>query len=135
MAAGKVRKTFSRVRSPDWLSLVARTCLVVGGLSCSDGVCTLIGCTDGLTVVLRGDVPAGVTIVATAADGSQRTAQCESGPCRVAFEGFHPEEVSVRVTWSDGSVAVTVRPQYMVSQPNGPNCPPTCRSDRVLIEF
>jgi hypothetical protein len=113
--------------------------LMAGASSCDDPVqaCTLIGCIDGLEIVLTGSVPDSVTVEATASGGETRTAECvrSDGCVYVAFEGFHPEEVTVRVAWDSGTIAVTLEPAYTVSQPNGPDCPPICRYSRVVIDF
>jgi hypothetical protein len=116
--------------------------LAPGASSCDDPVdplkvCTLMGCIDGLDIILTGSVPDSVTIEATSSGGETRTAECvrSDGCGDVAFEGFHPEKVTVRISWDGGSVAVTLEPAYSVSQPNGPDCGPTCLYSRVVVDL
>ena len=129
-----------RFASPTALGVVTATILVTAlpaALASCCGfsdICTLIGCNDGLQVVLEGTLPSGVTVEAIAAGGERRTEQCAHvDPCSVLFEGFHPEEVTVRVTWDGNTEVVTARLKYTKSRPNGRCCPPTCRAATVSI--
>ena len=49
--------------------------------------------------------------------------------------GAVPESVEITVNAEDGSWngSITTSPAYEVLQPNGPDCPPTCRFARVTI--
>ena len=125
--------------SPTALGVVTATILVtalpaaVASCCSSNATCTQIGRDDGLKVVLEGTLPSGVTVEAIAAGGERRTEQCAHAPCLVLFEGFHPEEVTVRVTWDGNTEVVTARLKYTKSRPNGRCCPPTCRVATVSI--
>ncbi len=131
---------FTRFASPTALGAVAAAILVTALpavlTSCcgSNDTCTQIGCDDGLKVVLEGTLPSGVTVEAIAAGGERRTEQCAHvDPCSVLFEGFHPEEVTVRVTWDGNTEVVTARLNYAESRPNGRCCPPMCRTATMSI--
>jgi hypothetical protein len=122
------------------LGVVTATILVMAlpaalASCCSfNDVCTLIGCNDGLQVVLEGTLPADVTVEAIAAGGERRTEQCaDVDPCSVLFEGFHPEDVTVRVAWNGNTEVVAARLEYTEYRPNGRCCPPTCRTATVSI--
>ena len=113
--------------------------LVAAFGSACDGVgptaCTLIGCT-GLVVEVTGapgQTP--VTVVVTAPDGSTRSATCTSttGTCPVSFPDFTPASVTIRVSTGTQTTELTRQPMYEVSRPNGPRCPPECRSARVTV--
>ena len=97
--------------------------------------CTLIGCT-GLVVEVTGapgQTP--VTVVVSAPDGSSRSATCTSatGACPVSFPDFTPASVTIRVLTGTQATEVTTQPNYEVTRPNGPACPPECRSARVTV--
>ena len=127
-----------RFASPTALGVVTATILVTALpaalASCCgfNDLCTLIVCNDGLQVVLEGTLPSGATVEAIAAGGERRTEQCAHAPCLVLFEGFHPEEVTVRVTWDGNTEVVTARLKYTKSHPNGRRCP-QCRRATVSI--
>jgi hypothetical protein len=46
-----------------------------------------------------------------------------------------PPTLRITVTSAGGSETQIVEPVYVRSQPNGPDCPPTCSSASVLSEF
>lgn len=103
-------------------------------------VCTEIGCVDGLTVQLEGVIPSTFTVEAVVPGDSPILVQCSSDqpaiPCagdHLFFEGFTPEEVTIRISWKDGQVSETFRPSYERVQPNGPGCPPECRQGHVTM--
>ena len=121
-----------------WVGLAGTLVVLVAGSACSVAgprACTLIGCT-GLMVEVTGvAAQTPVTVVVTAPDGSTRTATCTtaSGTCPVSFPDFTPASLTVRVTSGTQSREVTVQPAYQLTRPNGPDCPPECRSARVTI--
>lgn len=110
--------------------------LLLAFAACNSGtrVCTLIGCSNGLTVTVA-NAPAGpVTVRARVPDSqSAVSAECTGGSlCTVRFEDFTPERVTVEVIAGGATRTVTVTPAYTVSQPNGPNCG-TCRFSNIAI--
>lgn len=131
---------FHRLASPTTIGAVTAAMLVIALpaalASCCgfNNACTLVGCLDGLWVELEGTPPPGLTVEAIAGDGERRMEQCtDVDRCSILFEGFHPEEVTVRVTWDGNTEVVTVRLKYAEFRPNGRCCPPTCRTATVSI--
>ena len=110
--------------------LAGPACNVVG-----PSACTLIGCT-GLVVEVTGAAShTPVTVVVTAPDESTRSATCTTttGTCPVSFLDFTPASLTVRVSSGAQSTELTVQPVYLVTRPNGPECPPECRGGRVTV--
>ena len=109
-------------------------------LGCNDvtgQACTLIGCSDGLNVEVQG-VTSDVSVEVTSAAGETRTAPCQAfneSTCWVHFDDFVPEEATIRVADGSNQVSVTTIPAYESLQPNGPDCPPTCRQATVILRF
>lgn len=97
-------------------------------------VCTLIACSDGITVEVQGNVPATYTVTARAGTET-RSHQCSSTqPCQpIMFENFTPENVIIEVTSAAGTVRREVKPEYRQVRPNGPKCPPECRQARIVV--
>jgi hypothetical protein len=101
-------------------------------------ICTKIGCSDGLTVVVENAPPVPYTVEAALPDGTSRTAQCDASPgCDegVFLADVTADEVTVRITASAGTSSQVVRPEYVETQPNGPGCPPTCKQARVQVRY
>jgi hypothetical protein len=112
--------------------------MLVAGSGCNvvgPGACTLIGCT-GLVVEVTG-APSltPVTVVVTASVGSARSATCTTatGTCPVSFPDFTPASLTVRVSSGTRSTELAVQPAYLLTRPNGAECPPECRSARVTV--
>jgi hypothetical protein len=107
-------------------------CDVVG-----PSACTLIGCTGLVVDVTGAPAQTPVTVVVTAPDGSTGSSTCTSatGTCSVSFPDFTPASVTIRVVTSIQTTEVTSQPIYEVSRPNGPACPPECRSARVAVSL
>lgn len=95
--------------------------------------CSGIECANALVVDLDG-APSSYVIEARGPNETRRFTCTEVSLCNEAvFENFTPTQVTIRVTWSDGSVEQVVTPAYEVVQPNGPDCPPICRRAVVTI--
>lgn len=98
--------------------------------------CTEIGCESGLEVVLE-NAPAVPFRVEAEVPGQQGlyVFDCpDPARCgRVFFAAFTPDYVRIRVTTAAGTVARDVRPQYAEARPNGPDCPPLCRTATVAV--
>ena len=95
-------------------------------------MCTLIGCSSGLSIAIEGPADGPFTIEAS--DGSvMETFACPAGArCeRATFDEFTPEQVTVRVIAGGDTATTTSTPTYTTLQPNGPGCPPTCRQATV----
>ncbi len=99
--------------------------------------CTRIGCTSEVEVVLT-PPPQGAFRVELSSPGSlaQYVRDCQDATTcgRLVFPDFTPSYVSVRVTTSTDTVFVEAVPvEFQESQPNGPDCPPTCLHGRVEV--
>jgi len=136
--------------SRGWMLVLTLGALCVG---CRDRVCTLIGCSDHVRVVLQPAV--GTTYdVDLVVDGVEGSFTCTalgtggwrptdvsraalSGGC--TGDGFEilgtPESVEAVVSAQDGSWlgSLTDTPNYETIQPNGPDCPPTCRVAELMV--
>jgi hypothetical protein len=44
-----------------------------------------------------------------------------------------PAQVNLRLIWDGGAIERNLTPAYETFQPNGPDCPPACRSGSVTI--
>lgn len=96
--------------------------------------CSGIECANALVVDLDGAVPSSYTIEARAANETRRFTCTAASLCNEAvFDDFTPTEVTIRVTWSGGSMEQVATPKYDLVQPNGPDCPPICRRAVVTI--
>ena len=121
---------------------IAVTITTVTGMtacdSSTDPVCTRVGCTSGLTVVVEYPATADFTVVANDSDGETRTGTCSvtaGDPCQVRFDDFLPDHLTVSVTGVGQHVSVSLTPSYEINQPNGPECTPTCWNASVRIEL
>lgn len=103
----------------------------------SDRICTMIGCDSGITIVLE-NPPAGPYRIEAYvySQGPRYVHRCErqSGcATRVFFPEFTPYRVFVEVISDVGTQRYEVVPKYQESQPNGPDCPPLCRTAVVRL--
>ncbi len=127
--------------------------LVVLSVGCVQE-CGAAGCTDGVevdlvpgidatydvTLVLDGE--AGAFTCAWTDEGGGWTLPEALGAANVEYctgQGFllrgTPESVEITVDAEDGSWngSLSTGPTYQLNQPNGPDCPPTCRFARLTI--
>ena len=118
--------------------------MIAGALLCLTGctnntepsqVCTLIGCDDGLGVQVTHTLQHSFRVNVRAGTQTIHTFLCDPGqPCQAFIRDQTPEDVTVVVNTSDAtSVSKSFRPDYRVSRPNGPNCPPACRQATVTV--
>ena len=119
--------------------LLVLACVSISGCSRIIGPqnCTLIGCNDGLEVVLDVAQTAPFRVEAELPGQSSRyvfdctnRSQCSG---RAFFADFTPDEVRIHVITESGTTTHLVRPVYSEHRPNGPDCPPRCRTARVDI--
>jgi hypothetical protein len=102
--------------------------------------CTLIGCDDGWAVELVGAaaLPATYTVRVLVDGAVVASVQCTpEQPCgeQVFLPGVSAERAELEIVGGDIPLRWTVTPQYNVVQPNGPDCPPTCRQARVQVRL
>ena len=99
-------------------------------------VCTLIGCDSGLTVVVEPGPSGEYTVRAETSGDSARTVQCTAmQPCAggAFFRDFTPERATIQVIAGGDTTVQAVAPSYETLQPNGAECPPTCRRATVTV--
>jgi hypothetical protein len=129
-----------RRRSLTIAGLLLAAGLAAGQAACGTAgrACTLIGCSDGLTVELAGSLPADYTVTARVDGAVVQRVECGAArDCRgeVFLEGVTAANVELEVTSGAVSERREVAPSYATVQPNGPGCPPICRQARVRIEL
>jgi hypothetical protein len=117
------------------LAIVAAAAAGCSQPATANRVCTMIGCESGLTVIVEAAPQGPYRVEARAAGEEPRVRECQSEQdCRrIFFADFLPEEVILEVIAGDARSSHTVRPQVVTVQPNGPECPPTCRQARVTV--
>jgi len=98
--------------------------------------CTLIGCTDGINILLRSSLPNSATIEISY-NGMSKSISCAQSLCsanNIFFENIMPASFSVKVS-NNGEVLheSTHSPTYKSNQPNGPDCPPDCKQAEITI--
>jgi hypothetical protein len=107
------------------------------GAGCGEAgpTCTLIGCLGLVVDVTGAPAQTPVSVVVTAPDGSTRSGTCTptTGACPVFFADYSPATVTIRVSAGTRTTEVTTQPMYDVTRPNGPSCPPECRTARVTL--
>jgi hypothetical protein len=130
--------------------------------ACSDGggkVCTAVGCLSFMRAQL--ELPAGMTKddVTVTIEHSGRSFTCDFGaemdPCHQGFQpdfdpagepapaknqlvvilNETPATLGVTVQSATGSETQQLEPVYQRSQPNGPDCQPTCLSSSSELQF
>jgi hypothetical protein len=98
-----------------------------------DGPCTLVGCTNALSVTLT-HPPAEPYRVEATAGTDTRSQNCAMGvPCPVHFFNFLPARATINVVAASGTATYDVIPLQSTSQPNGPRCGPTCTRASVTV--
>ena len=127
------------------LSILLAVLLTAGcdTLGLGEKGCTLIGCTDGITVHLA-SVPSGpykveILTGGTGTGGVSYAYECAGGSgCRqdIFFPELVLDRIIVRVTTPLGSQLTEIaNPVYAESRPNGPDCPPLCRQATVTAQL
>ena len=113
--------------------------LAAAGLSaCGDITersCSIRPCPSELVVEVRGPQDVAYTVYVSASGVETHTQSCSSLEpiCTVYLRDFGPEEVSVRVTWAEQEAEAQFTPAYETVHPNGPDCPPACRTATVVM--
>jgi hypothetical protein len=102
--------------------------------------CTRIGCEHGWSVELTGAaaLPATYTIRVIVDGGVVASRQCSPAePCgeQVFLAGVTADEAVLEIVGGPVPLRWTVTPEYSLVQPNGPDCPPTCRQARVQVRL
>jgi hypothetical protein len=125
----------SRVGMVKTLALVALAAIgaTAGCASSGPKVCTLVACEPGLAIDIHGDRGGDITVRIAAADGQQRSFECdaEARDCNAFFADYMPENVSVTVTKKEGNVIRSYGVTYRNTYPNGEDCPPVCKQGHI----
>lgn len=118
---------------------IALALLLVACTSPEVGVCTKIGCSNGLVVEFNGAHQPGPWTVEVAATGeAPRSVSCASGShcANPFFEGFLPSKVTVVVTGNGKTEThADVTPTPRLFRPNGAQCTPECNQPLVTLAF
>jgi hypothetical protein len=105
----------------------------------AERTCTLIGCDDGWAVeIVGGTLPATYTVRAVVDGRVVATHACTpDNPCgrQLFLPGLTAAQADLEIVGADLDLRWTVRPEYQLVQPNGPDCPPTCRQARVQVRL
>lgn len=101
------------------------------------GVCTGIGCFDGLNVrFYRRPTGAYRVEAIVPGDATPRVVEWPSGACGpVMFEGLMPQRVTIRVTTAAGTPSQEFTPKYEAQYPNGRRCGAACHSATVTMQL
>ncbi len=100
--------------------------------------CTLIGCDNTVQLLITGAGASSVTRISVSAPGDtaiSRTCSASApctGPNGVVFS-YAPDTLIVTLTTNAGTSTFTEVPAYTLFSPNGPDCPPTCKTATVAI--
>jgi hypothetical protein len=139
--------------------LLSSLALCFASSGCGDGdgdrSCTLIGCSDGLTVELQPNIPStyDVQLVLDGAEGAFTCTQREEGGWQVTNQSGEtpvqgctgrgieivdatPASVQIAVAAQDldWTGSINAEPEYEALQPNGPECDPTCQRASLTIQ-
>jgi hypothetical protein len=97
-------------------------------------VCTLIGCNDGLNVVVNSALQQDYTVTVTSGGQTLHSFTCRPGqPCQAFVENRTPATVTVALATAMGPISKDFTPEYKISKPNGPDCPPDCKQATVTV--
>ena len=108
--------------------------------ACSDpsgAVCTLIGCSDSLTITFQGPFPPRYQIVLTEEGDTQPLLVLEcaaAAPCaEEVFLDSAPVVIRVDLVTELETQSGTFAPTYTTVRPNGPDCLPVCLQGRLVV--
>jgi hypothetical protein len=125
------------MRAAPCATIVALASLLAGCELLFPVDCTTIGCPDGLTIEVSGPVVGEYEIEIELPDGTVRSWRdtASDGVARAFFQ-VHAEEVTIRVTTTEGTVEHAVRPRYEGLFPNGRRCDrtPVCHQGQVMVD-
>ncbi|TVQ06700.1 MAG: hypothetical protein EA359_00820 [Balneolaceae bacterium] len=94
-----------------------------------DPNCTQMGCSDGVTVILSGELPESYSVTLEAHSIDPQKIEIENGEI---FSGIHffgeitSEQIHVTFDTGEKIISQTFEPEFSKYRPNGQRCPPTC---------
>lgn len=112
--------------------------------------CTLVNCSDTLSLNLVDAIPSDYTLAVIAPDGTNEQVHCVDGitrpdtqaesahepkcrPWGVSFTDFAPDSVTITLKWNGNEVTMMLEPEYELHWPNGPDCEPECRIGAAIL--
>lgn len=102
-------------------------------------VCTQVGCSDGVTIRISEERPDSLSLTIYLNDDTEAfaTTHCtnQNQHCILGIDEETPENVAVKIGWKNGEFNKIFTPEYENFQPNGPECPPTCKSAFIEIDL
>ncbi|MGQ0814400.1 MAG: hypothetical protein ACT4O1_08025 [Gemmatimonadota bacterium] len=114
--------------------LLMLLCLACASNAEPERACTLIGCENGLTVVVNTTLQQDFTVNVKSGTQQIQTFTCRAGqPCQAFIANQTPAQVTVEVVSPTGATSRAITPEYSLSRPNGPDCPPECRQATVTV--
>lgn len=100
-------------------------------------VCTLIGCSSGITVVLENKPtsPYRIEVYSGNSTGPRYVFQCDAQTncADPFFFDYTPDHVFVDVVVGSNRTTYEVVPKYTESRPNGADCEPLCRQSTIRL--
>lgn len=109
-----------------------------GGFEPIDIACTQRPCglSNGLEVVVTGDLPETFTITISLEGPPTIVIECsESSPCgnSIFLRDFTPDHVDITIQGESVDFTDSFMPEYELTRPNGPDCPPECRRATITV--
>ena len=108
-------------------------------------ICTLMGCSNSLTVTLTGNVPATFDLTVAGQEASCMAGDWVSGhagpgtACHRLVLPWPTEDMPTSLTivaaWGEQEISATAVPAFATLQPNGPNCDPICLQGEAIFIF
>jgi hypothetical protein len=101
-------------------------------------VCTLIGCSDGINLVLTGEVPESYFITIGVPDGESQRFEITDNNIKSGhhfFGDITAEKVYVTIEAADTTFTEVFEPEYKKFKPNGSKCPPTCMQANLELHI
>ena len=96
--------------------------------------CTMIGCSNGLSIRVNGTLTSNYTVTVSANNQVIGTFNCTAGQqCMNFIENQTPATISVVIQGAGQKITRAYQPEYQNSRPNGPDCPPQCRQATVVV--
>ncbi|MEZ0372024.1 MAG: hypothetical protein ACAI44_23235 [Candidatus Sericytochromatia bacterium] len=122
--------------------LITFTALGLLSACTPEKACTLIGCVDGLNITLKGQVAQSYTLKLKVQGQPDQNLSCPEGTSghicfpngSVFVNNYTPQSVEITYTAGEKTVTKKFNPSYSTSNPNGPDCGPTCKQARIELE-
>lgn len=99
--------------------------------------CTLIGCSNGLSVEFNRAPEGAFRLEATVPnDPTVHAIDCASAStCMLMFPELVAEQVTIRLITQQGTITQQFQPEYETLYPNGRRCGPACEQATVTLQL